>query len=131
MRAPAERSARTRAQCLGDRAEDAVAARLVAAGWRILARQVRVGRGELDILATDPGPPAALVAVEVRWRRSREFGLPEETVDHRKVAHLRAALGQLLAAGTLPDGTPLPGDPARIDLVVVEPRAVRHHQGVW
>ena len=127
---------RTGAQTLGDDAESAVAAVLAAAGWTILARQVRVGRGELDIVAVDPGPPRMLVIVEVRWRRSRAFGVAEETIDHRKRAHLRAAVGRLLEEG-LPGEMVLPTMPVRIDLVVVEPgldgdRALRmrHHRAI-
>jgi len=127
---------RTDAQALGDAAESAVAAALVAAGWMILGRQVRLGRGELDIVAIDPGPPRMLVIVEVRWRRSRAFGFAEETIDHRKRAHLRAAIGRLLEEG-LPDGTPLASLPMRVDLAVVEPpiRAgdtprIRHHRAI-
>ena len=37
-----------------------VADRLAAGGWRILGRNVHVGRRELDIVAVDPGPPAWL-----------------------------------------------------------------------
>ena len=75
---------RTAAQQAGDAAETLVATRLAAAGWTVLARNVHVGRHELDLVAIDPGPPAALVIVEVRWRADRGFGLPEETVAHRK-----------------------------------------------
>ena len=135
MALPAGR--RTVAQRSGDAAETAVAARLVAAGWRILGRQVRAGRAELDLVAIDPGPPPALVVVEVRWRRSREFGLAEETVDARKIGRLRAGTGRLVAAGTLPDGRVLPRLPARIDLVVGEPPTrpggpvrFRHHRSI-
>jgi Holliday junction resolvase-like predicted endonuclease len=113
--------ARTGRQLLGDAAESLVAARLDARGWRILARNVHAGRSELDILAVDPGPPARLVVVEVRYRRSREFGLPEETFDHRKRAQLRLGIARLLEAGTLPDGSELPRLPIAVDLAVVEP----------
>ena len=119
--------ARTRQQRAGDAAEALVAERLVAAGWTVLARSLHVGRGELDILAVDPGPPATLVIVEVRWRRDRAFGLPEETVDWRKRRQLRHAAALLLERGLL-DGTPLPPLPIRFDLVVVEPAGVRHHR---
>ena len=98
-----------------------VADRLAEAGWTILARNVHVGRHELDLVAVDPGPPPALVVVEVRWRAGRDFGLPEETVDHRKRARVRAAAYGLLDRGSLPDGEPLPRLPLRFDLVVVEP----------
>jgi putative endonuclease len=120
---------RTRAQRSGDLAETLVADRLTAAGWTILARNVHVGRYELDLVAVDPGPPRALVAVEVRWRAGRDFGLAEETVDHRKRSRVRAAAYGLLERGTLPDGSSLPHLALRFDLVVVEPAGrVRHYR---
>jgi putative endonuclease len=127
---------RTPAQRAGDRAEDAVAGALAAAGWRIVGRRVRAGRAELDIVAVDPGPPAALVVVEVRWRRSRAFGLPEETVDGRKVARLRRGALRLIQEGTLPGGRRLPDLPLRLDLVAAEPAGaagglrLRHHRAI-
>ncbi len=106
-----------------------MAERLAAGGWTILARNVHVGRYELDLVAVDPGPPRTLVAIEVRWRAGRGFGLPEETVDHRKRARIRTAAYGLLERGALPDGSPLPHLPLRFDLVVVEPgQRIRHHR---
>jgi putative endonuclease len=130
-------SIRTTAQLAGDAAETLVLDRLVAAGWDVLARNVHVGRHELDIVAVDPGPPLALVIVEVRWRGSRGFGLPEETVDHRKRTRLRLAAYGLLERGALPDGGQVPRLPLRFDLVVVEPGdrggepRVRHHRAAF
>jgi putative endonuclease len=122
-------STRTAAQQAGDAAETLVAGRLADAGWTVLARNVHVGRHELDLVAIDPGPPAALVMVEVRWRAGREFGLAEETVDHRKRTRIRAAAYGLLDRGSLPDGSPIPRLPLRFDLVVVEPGGrIRHHR---
>ena len=121
---------RTAVQDSGDAAETLVADRLLASGWHIVGRNVRVGRGELDIVAIDPGPPPSLVIVEVRWRRRRDFGLPDESLDFRKRAHLRAAIGRLLAEG-LAGGVPLPRHPMRVDLVVVEPgERIRHHRHI-
>jgi len=122
-------SGRTPAQRAGDAAETLVADQLTNAGWTILARNVHVGRHEIDLVAADPGPPAALVVVEVRWRAERSFGLPEETVDHRKRVRVRAAAYGLLDRGVLPDGSPVPRLPLRFDLVVVEPSGrIRHHR---
>ena len=127
-------SIRTTAQLAGDAAETLVLTRLLEAGWTILARNVHVGRLELDLVAVDPGPPAALVIVEVRWRRSRRFGLAEETVDHRKRTRVRQAAYGLLERGCFPDGSLIPRLPLRFDLVVIEPgdrggeAKVRHHR---
>jgi len=120
---------RTAAQRAGDEAEASVAAHLVAMGWRVLGRQLRVGRAEIDLLAIDPGPPPCLALVEVRWRARRDFGLPEETVDARKRARLHQAAFALRDVGVLPDGGPLPHLPLRFDLIVVEPGGrLRHHR---
>lgn len=120
---------RTDAQHSGDAAEQLVADRLAAGGWTILGRNVHVGRYELDLIAVDPGPPRMLVAVEVRWRAGRAFGLPEETVDARKRLRVRAAAYGLLERGALPGGSLLPRLPLRFDLVAVEPGdRIRHHR---
>ena len=120
---------RTAAQQAGDAAEELVASRLAEAGWTVLARNVHVGRHELDLVAIDPGPPAALVVIEVRWRAGRGFGLAEETVDHRKRVRVRTAAYGLLDRGTLPGGGPVPHLPLRFDLIVVEPGGrLRHHR---
>ena len=122
---------RTSAQRAGAAAEELVAARLVAAGWTILGRDVHVGRNELDLVAVDPAPPRTLVIVEVRWRSRRDYGLPEETVDHRKRARIHQAAYALLERGDLPHL------PLRFDLVVVEPEErggeprVRHHRAAF
>ena len=122
-------------QRAGDAAETLVVDHLVALGWSILARNLRLGRKEVDVVALDPGPPESVVMIEVRWRARRDFGLPEETFGWRKRGHIRVALGRLVEIGALPDGHPLPAFPIRIDLVVVEPPTVpgspprlRHHR---
>lgn len=128
---PVSTPTRTAAQLAGDAAEALVARTLVGAGWTILARNVHVGRRELDLVATDPGPPRSLVIVEVRWRARRDFGLAEQTVDHRKQGRVRQAGFELLERGDLPRM------PLRFDLVVVEPGVgggepiVRHHRGAF
>jgi putative endonuclease len=125
---------RTGYQQRGDAAERLVAERLRSAGWTVLGLNVHVGRAELDIVAVDPAPPARLVIVEVRQRRSREFGLPEETVDFAKRTRIRRGAQGLRERGILADGTRVPSLPLRIDLVVVEPPRepggqirIRHH----
>lgn len=107
-----------------------MAARLQAEGWTVLGRNVHVGRAELDVVAVDPGPPRSLVIVEVRWRRRRDFGLAEETVDVRKRLRIHRAAYALLERGGFPHL------PLRFDLVVVEPGdggepRIRHHRAAF
>lgn len=135
MLAAMERVRSTEAQRIGDAAERLVGNRLEAQGWTVLARNVRVGRDEVDLLAVDPGPPRALVVVEVRRRNRRDFGFAEETLDYRKRTALRRAVGTLLERATLPDGTPLPHLPMRVDLVALDVdgdgrQSIRHHRGI-
>jgi putative endonuclease len=137
MDGPTPRSTRTTAQQAGDAAETLVLDHLVGRGWAVLARNVHVGRLELDLVAVDPGPPQSLVIVEVRWRTRRDFGLAEETVDHRKRGRVRRAAYALIDLGVLPGGGIVPRLPLRFDLVVVEPGArggeprVRHHRAAF
>ena len=129
------RASSTEAQRIGDAAERLVATRLEAQGWTLLARNLRLGRDEIDLLAVDPGPPAALVIVEVRRRGRRDFGLAEESLDHRKRAAMRRVAGAVMATRTLPDGTRLPVLPLRVDLVAIDPGpdgapSIRHHRAI-
>ena len=135
MLAGMERASTTEAQRIGDAAESLVARRLEALGWTILARNLRVGRDEIDLLAVDPSGAGSLVVVEVRRRGRRDFGLAEETLDHRKRTALRRAVGTLLERGSLPDGRRLPRLPLRIDLVALDldPHghpSLRHHRAI-
>jgi Holliday junction resolvase-like predicted endonuclease len=67
----------------------------------------------------------------VRWRSRRDYGLAEETVDHRKRTRIRQAAYALL------EREELPHLPLRFDLVVVEPGErggeprVRHHRAAF
>ncbi len=118
----------TERQRRGAAAEDIAHEQLLDLRWTVLARNVRVGRDEIDLLAVDPGPPAELVFVEVRSATSRLFGEPEERVDRRKVGNLYRAMSAVIAAGLVP--AELRSIPRRIDLVIVDRRSgppqIRH-----
>jgi len=66
---------------LGQTGEGIAVRHLEQAGYRILERNVRLPGGELDIVALDG---ECLVFVEVRTRRGRSFGTPEESVTPAK-----------------------------------------------
>ena len=95
---------------LGRFAEGVAAAHLMRQGYRIVGRNVRPGRSEIDIVAIEDGQT---VVVEVRARRGDALGPPQWSLTPAKIARLRRAA--LLLLQTRPD---LPEE-QRIDLVAV------------
>ena len=73
---------------LGRRGERAAEKYLRRNGYRIVARNFRAAGAEIDLVAMDG---ETLVFVEVKTRRSREAGAPEEAVDERKQRRMRRA----------------------------------------
>ena len=73
---------------LGRRGELAAEKHLRRNGYRIVARNFRAAGAEIDLVAMDG---AVLVFVEVKTRRSRAAGAPEEAVDERKQTRMRRA----------------------------------------
>jgi putative endonuclease len=71
----------TARQRLGNAGEDAACAHFERSGYRIVARNHRCRRGEVDLIAARG---ELLVFVEVRTRQSDAFGGPEETVNFAK-----------------------------------------------
>ncbi len=122
----------TERQRRGALAESEAAGYLIGLGWRVVARNLKVGRDEIDILAIDVEPPATLVVVEVRSLRTAAFGSPEERVDRAKVGRLYRALAAL--GSSLETGAGLGRLPRRVDLVVVDrrlgPPEIRHLRGL-
>jgi putative endonuclease len=80
-------TAPARAQ-LGSDGEQLVALHLEREGFAIVARNVRVGRLEIDLIARRGD---LLVFCEVRARASRDFLDPIETIDAKKQARIRRA----------------------------------------
>lgn len=70
---------------LGRAGEDRAVAYLIGDGYRILARNWRCPHGEIDVVAERDG---TLVVVEVKTRRSDNYGHPFEAVDRRKAERL-------------------------------------------
>ena len=94
-----EQPAHLRAGCWG---EDWAARFLKEKGYRILGRRVRMGRrDELDIVARCKD---TLIFVEVKTRKSENFGAPIASVDRAKRHHLsRAAIRYLEKLRRKPD----------------------------
>ncbi|MET0773407.1 MAG: YraN family protein [Candidatus Limnocylindrales bacterium] len=122
--APSPMTARGRS---GIAAEGVARRYLEGAGWTILGTNIVVGRGELDLVALDPGDPGALVIVEVRGTRTGRFGAPEESIGARKLASLRVAAMDLVRSAWLRERGLVAPMVLRLDVVAVDldPKLVR------
>ena len=74
---------------LGRWGEDLAAAFLEEKGYAIVERDWKSGHHDLDIVAKDG---STLVIVEVKTRRNRLYGNPEEAIDYRKRRSLLSAI---------------------------------------
>lgn len=73
---------------LGQKGEDAVEEYLRKRKYEILERNFSCRFGEIDIVAKDGDE---LVFIEVKTRRSRGFGEPQEAIDRRKRRRVQRA----------------------------------------
>ena len=96
---------------LGAEGEARAAAHLRRRGYRIVARNVRAGGVEIDLIARRG---RTVVFVEVKTRRSQRAGRPEEAVDARKRERLVRGAASWLRAHPARTRT------ARFDVIVCE-----------
>ncbi len=96
---------------LGDWGEKVAAHHLEAQGYKIIGRNWRCQRGEIDLIAQ---AGETLVFVEVKTRRGRNFGTPEQGVTSHKLRRLLELGQHYLLAHDLDDVD------WRIDMVAVE-----------
>ena len=69
--------------------EDLAAKYLEEKGYTIVERDWKSGRRDIDIIALDDD---VVVFVEVKTRRNRLYGEPEESVDYHKLQNLQQAI---------------------------------------
>ena len=96
-------------QKVGKWGEDAVTGYLTERGYEILARNARTPYGEIDIVAKQED---VTISIEVKTRTSNKMGLPEESVNLRKQAHMLACAEHYAAENAI--------DHWQIDVISVE-----------
>jgi putative endonuclease len=96
---------------LGDFGERYVQAHLTGLGYRVVALNVRLQGGEIDIVDEHED---TLVFVEVKTRRGIRFGLPQEAITRRKAVRLMGLAHRYMESlEAVPAGW-------RIDIVAVQ-----------
>ena len=83
---------------LGKSGEDVALQYLEKKKYKIIARSFRMFRGEIDIIAYDR---KTLVFVEVKARKSKDFGAPEESVTPNKQQQIMKIAEGFLAKNNL------------------------------
>jgi len=96
---------------LGRSGEDIAAERISTRGYRVIDRNFRTREGEVDLIVWN-GP--VLTFIEVKARRGRAYGLPEESIMATKGERLIAVAYAYMQAMEQP-----PED-WRIDVVAIE-----------
>ncbi len=91
-------------------------------GVDMLAANVRTEYGEIDLLGQQDG---VLIFFEVKTRRTRTFGYPEQSVDFRKQEHMRNA-----AQDYMQNHPEIISD-WRIDVIAVEKQANKETKVTW
>jgi len=77
----------------GKNGEDLAVSCLLKQGYKIIERNYRTKLGEIDIIASDRG---CVCFIEVRSINTQSVGLPEDTINKKKRAHIsRAALSYI------------------------------------
>ena len=95
----------------GKAGEDLAAQFLERNGLKILERNYRFERGEIDIIAEEGDE---LIFVEVKARRSTAFGAPEDAVTEEKQEQVRAVADGYLFEHDIDNR------PCRFDVVAIE-----------
>ncbi|PIX62142.1 YraN family protein [Candidatus Uhrbacteria bacterium CG10_big_fil_rev_8_21_14_0_10_41_26] len=95
----------------GNKSEDLAAKYLKNLGIKILERQFKTKIGEVDLIGKDGNE---IVFVEVKARKSNEFGYPEESVTPKKLEKIARVAEQYLRLKKIED------QPFRIDVVAIE-----------
>lgn len=95
----------------GSEGEELAAAYLEKEGLKILEQNYRFERGEIDLIAEEGGE---IVFIEVKARKSKEYGDPEDSITPQKEERIRA-----VAEGYLFEHQ-IEGRPCRFDVVAIE-----------
>ena len=106
----------------GNEGEQAACDFLAAKGWEIVDRNVRRGRGEIDIIARLKKTTAF---IEVKRRRSTAFGQPAEAVNLEKQRRIVQAAALYMQENKLDDAR------VRFDVIEILPGEIRHIPGAF
>lgn len=104
---------------VGAHYEEVAARFLQKKGLRVIARNFRHRRGEIDIIARDG---AYLVFVEVKYRKNASAGYPEEALSVHKQHQIRQAAFFYCVRFCIPESQAM-----RFDVIAIDEAGIRHY----
>ena len=113
---------------LGDRGEDLAARHLEAAGWRILSRNFRLGRKEIDLVATRDG---VVAFVEVKTRSGLGYGHPLEAITAAKRREIQRVAAAWIERHGAPQHTVYRFDAVAVLVRGGAPPVIEHVEDAW
>jgi putative endonuclease len=113
---------------LGREGEDVAARYLEGQGWTIVGRNVRSGRREVDLIALRG---RVLAFVEVKCRRSEEYGHPLEAITGAKREEVARVARAWLQGHRLPHGTIVRFDAVSVVWPRGRPPQLTHVPDAW
>ena len=106
----------------GSAGEQSACEYLSAKGWKIIDRNVRRGRGEIDIIAGKRGLTAF---IEVKRRSGTGFGRPAEAVNFEKQRRIAQAAALYMQENGLENAN------IRFDVIEILPGELRHIEAAF
>ena len=106
----------------GNEGEQAAGDFLAKRGWTVLDRNVRRGRGEIDIVARRRG---VVALIEVKRRSSTAFGMPAEAVNAEKQRRILSAASIYLQENGLSEAN------IRFDIIEILADKIRHIEAAF
>lgn len=113
---------------MGRYGEDLAADYLRSRGWTILERNLRRGRGEIDLVVSRGG---VLAFVEVKCRSSAVYGHPLDAISPSKREEMARVARSWLEDVSLPPGTGLRYDAVAVTLHPGSGPEVLHIPDAW
>ena len=107
---------------VGSKGEDLAIEYLLAKGYSIIDKNYGVKFGEIDIIAQDI--TGEIVFVEVKWSKSKGWGIPAYRVTPNKVRTISKVANYFL------DTHNLKNTPFRIDVISIIDRDIEHFKNI-
>lgn len=109
-------------RAFGNDGETAACAYLREKGWTILARNVRRGPGEIDVIARKGG---VIAFIEVKRRSTLAFGAPADAVNRAKQKRIAQAAAIWAQEENVSDGA------LRFDVIEILPGEIRQIENAF